>query len=232
MKLGEVRKFKIDKNIKKECGLPGQGVIEIEIKKEKAKFSRFQFTLVGNEKEAYLRCDDGYLTILKTEGKAEKCGIGRIFTDLCMREPKLHEKSSINQAFLKLEKYINMGEKRNVMEEKIEMVRQLKEWAASHCSRFMFLWMVAQPRTGAHVYFNSAIASGFTEMFMVTDFPKHNKELVFYPDDGPCEVKEIQGRYSDDGNMVDEDKKIDVGKWNWFFCKPKKSNDQSKCTIL
>ena len=71
MKTGEVRKFKIDKSIKKECGLPGEGVIEIEIKKEKAKFSRFQFTLVGNEKEAYLRCDDGYLTILKTEGKAE-----------------------------------------------------------------------------------------------------------------------------------------------------------------
>ena len=122
--------------------------------------------------------------------------------------------------------------KRNVMEEKIETVRQLKEWAASHCSRLMFLWMVAQPRTGAHVYFNSAIASGLTKMFMVTDFPQQDKELLFYPNNGPCEVKELQGRYSDDGNMVDEDKEIDVGKWNWFFCKPKKSNDQSKCTIL
>ena len=232
MKTGEIRKFKIDKNIKKECGLPGQGVIEIEIKKEKAKFSRFQFTLVGHEDEAFLHFDDGYLTILKTEGKAEKCGIGRIFTDLCMREPNFHKKSSMNQAFFQLKKYIKIGEKRNGFEEKTEMVTKLKDWAASHCSRFMFLRMIAKPRTGAHVYFNSAIASGFTEMFMVTDFPRNNKELLFYPNDGPCEVKEIQGRYSDDGNMVDEDKKTDVGKWNWFFCKPKKPNDMPKCTIL
>ena len=35
MQIGEVRKFKIDKNKKKSCGLPGVGVIEIEIKKEK-----------------------------------------------------------------------------------------------------------------------------------------------------------------------------------------------------
>ena len=118
------------------------------------------------------------------------------------------------------------------MEEKIDTVRQLKEWAASHCSRLMFLWMIAQPRTGAHVYFNSAIASGLTKLFMVTDFPQQDKELSFYPNDGPCEVKEIQGRYSDDGNMVDEDKKTDVGNWNWFFCKPKKPNDMPKCTIL
>ena len=104
MKTGEVRKFKIDKSIKKECGLPGEGVIEIEIKKEKARFSRYQYTLVGYEKEAYLHCDDGYLSILKTMGRAEKCGIGRIFTDLCMREPNFHKKSSMNKAFLQLKK--------------------------------------------------------------------------------------------------------------------------------
>ena len=52
MKTGEVRKFKIDKTIKDECGLPGQGEIEIEIKKEKARFSRYQYTvfLIPSEK--------------------------------------------------------------------------------------------------------------------------------------------------------------------------------------
>ena len=106
MELGEVRKFRIDKNKKKDCKLQPskQGIIEIEIKKEKERrgLSKFIYKLVTCEKEgtscfdflpkeAFLLCDYGHVLLLETIGKAEKCGIGRIFTELCMNEKNLHK---------------------------------------------------------------------------------------------------------------------------------------------
>ena len=232
MQIGEVRKFKIDKSKKKSCGLPGEGVIEIEIKKEKGILTEFSYEMVGNEKEAFLKCDPGYLTKLNTKGKAENCGIGRIFTELCMNEKDIHittdQDSNENSAIEKIENYILNHEEILTNKDKIKNLRQLKKWSLSNCSKLIYLWMTADPRTGAHVYFNSAISSGFTELFMIS----HNGELSFYPDDGPCAVKNLQERYSDDGYMIEGDKKNDVGDWNWFFCQPKDPKNQPKCTIL
>ena len=117
MELDEVRKFKIDKNKKKNCQLQPskQGIIEIEIKKEKEREgpSKFIYKLVGSDylpKEAFLKCDYGFVKYLKTRGKAEKCGIGRIFTELCMNEKNLHQTSYLgtnkNLAIQKLDGYI------------------------------------------------------------------------------------------------------------------------------
>ena len=70
MKMGEIRKFKIDKNKKKECRLPGNGIVEIEIKKEESNVAEFALEMVNNEGEAYLQCDYGYIAQVRTEGKA------------------------------------------------------------------------------------------------------------------------------------------------------------------
>ena len=236
MKMDEVRKFKIDKNKKKECKLPGEGVIEVEIKKQKTKHANFEFILVKKsflEKEVNLLCDDGYIVKLSTRGKAENCGIGRIFTELCMNEKKLHKTKNTakNKAIREIEKYIEYSEERLLDEEIVKKLRNLKDWSTSYCSKLMYLTMIADPKSGAHVYFKSAIASGFTEMFMLSDV-LFEEELEFYPNEGPCAVKELQGRYSDDGYMVDGNKNTDVVGWNWFFCLPKKPDTTEKCTIL
>ena len=90
--------------------------------------------------------------------------------------------------------------------------------------------MNSDPRTGAHVYFNSAVASGFTEMFMMSEL--WHEDFKFYPNEGPCPVNELQTKYSKDGNIVENDKKILVWGWNWFFCHPTKPEKPKKCTIL
>ena len=86
--------------------------------------------------------------------------------------------------------------------------------------------------SGAHVYFNSAVASGFTEMFMMSDFHLDKNLEDTYPKEGPCAVKTLQERYSDDRTMLDGEEKTSVGGWNWFFCLPKIPNNNPKCTIL
>ena len=65
--MGEIRKFKIDKNKKKECRLPGEGIIEIEIKKEESNVAKFALEMVNNEGEAYLQCDYGYIAQVRTK---------------------------------------------------------------------------------------------------------------------------------------------------------------------
>ena len=241
MKMGEIRKFKIDKNKKKECRLPGKGIIEIEIKKEESNVAEFALEMVSNEGEAYLQCDYGYIAQVRTEGIAEKCGIARIFTELCMNEKKIHKTKDVanNKAIIQMEEYLQVCQKRESCkenDEQLKKLRDLKEWATTHCSKFIYLIMTAKG-SGAHVYFNSAVASGFTEMFMMSDFTdeelanRDNLEDI-YPKEGPCAVKTLQERYSDDRTMLDGDEKTSVGDWNWFFCHPKKPSNNPKCTIL
>ena len=250
MEIGEVRKFKIDKNKKKECKLQPskQGIIEIEIKKEKNKNpgnledpTKFIYKLVGPEnlsEEAFLKCDYGHVYFLKTKGKAEKCGIGRIFTELCMNEKNLHKTTYVgenkNLAIGRLDKFIKDSNNRPDYKLLVKHVKLLKKWSKSQCSELIYLLMAADPPSNAHVYFNSAMASGFTEMFMTTEPLDDNDldELDFYPLAGPCSTKNLQDRYSDDGDMVDGNTRKDVVGWNWFFCKPKEPTVLNKCTIL
>ena len=245
MELDEVRKFKIDKNKKKECKLQPskQGIIEIEIKKEKEREgpSKFIYKLVGSDylpKEAFLKCDYGYVEFLKTKGKAEKCGIGKIFTELCMNEKNLHQTShsgtNKNLGIQKLNDYIKDSKDKPKFAKERKQLKAFKKWSKSHCSEIIYLEMTANPPSNAHVYFNSAKASGFTEMFMITEPLDGNDldELDFYPLEGPCSTKNLQDRYSNDGIMVEGNTRKDVVGWNWFFCKPKEPTEQNKCTIL
>ena len=87
-----------------------------------------------------------------------------------------------------------------------------------------------------YLYFSAAKASGFTEMFMVSQKLKDVEEGAqndnFYPKEGPCPVETLSGKYTEDGcNMVDGDEKTSVWGMNWFFCDPKQEIDK-KCTIL
>ena len=239
MELDEVRKFKIDKNKKKECKLQPskQGIIEIEIKKEieLGGPSKFIYELIGSDslpKEAFLKCDYGYVEFLSTRGKAEKCGIGRIFTELCMNEKNLHQTSYLgtnkNLAIQKLDDYIKDSKDKPNFAKEREQLKAFKKWSKSHCSEIIYLEMTSNPASKAHVYFNSAMASGFTEMFMISGLI----DFDFYPDEGSCSTKTLQDRYNDDGFMVEGNEMTHVVGWNWFFCKPKNPEEQNKCTIL
>ena len=230
MKEGETRKFQIDKNKKEDCKLPGQGVIDIEITKEQSPDYAFTFKMIGMMDKVFIHCDDGYIPKLNTKGIAENCGIGKILTQLCLNEETVHnvESKETNIALLELKKY----RKKRTGERK--KLAKLKKWIPSHCSKLLFLSMCSKPHSRAHVYFNSAIASGFTEMFMIKDDVKLGGKIRFYPNEGICSVKNLKDRYSDDGDMVELDglKKTNVWGWNWFFCLPKEEETQQKCTIL
>jgi len=87
--------------------------------------------------------------------------------------------------------------------------------------------MTANPKTGAHVYFNSAIEAGWTEMFV-----KIGKWEKLYPNEGPFSVAELKKRYTAEGNMVDGSEVVKVYHEHWYFCLPKTPANAEKCTIL
>ena len=106
---GETRKFQIDKTKKKNCKLPGQDVIDIEITKEQSPYPGdvFIFKMVGMMDEVFIECNDGYITELKTKGIAENCGIGKILTQLCLSEETIHnvKGNEKDNALLELKKF-------------------------------------------------------------------------------------------------------------------------------
>jgi len=238
MRVEETRKFKIDKSIKKDCGLPGEGIIEIEIKKEKSIVFASTFRMVKPDlgsRVAFIHCNKGYVALVKAQGKAESCGIAKILMQLCINEEGFHNVASNykNEAVILMGKYVQECLKKEscmANDQQLKKIRNLENWITSHCSKLVYLEMESDPKTGAHVYFNSAVASGFPEMFMIN--PIWNEDLKFYPNEGPCPVKELQKKYSNDGNMVDDDEKTMVWGWNWFFCQPKTITIPTKCTIL
>ena len=238
MRVGETRIFKIDKTKKKDCGLPGKGIVEIEIKKEQSIVFASTFRMVKPDlgtRVAFIHCNKGFIPLVKAQGKAENCGIARILMQLCINEEGFHNvaNNDENEAVRQMGKYVEeclKEESCTASDQQLKKIRNLEEWITSRCSKLMYLEMEADPKTGAHVYFNSAVASGFTEMFMISQL--WYEDFKFYPNEGPCHVKELQNKYSNDGNMVDEDEKTMVWGWNWFFCQPNKPTITKKCTIL
>ena len=229
---GETRKFQIDKTKKKDCKLPGEGVIDIEIIKEQSPHYAYTFKMVGMMNTVFIHCDDGYIPRLNTKGKAENCGIGKILTQLCLSEETIHnvESNEKNNALLEIKRYKEEPQS----EAKRKQLLKLEKWISSHCSKLYYLSMCSDPRSKGHVYFSTAIASGFTEMFMIRDNLKPGGKLKFYPNEGPCAIKNLKDRYSDDGNMAEGNglKKTMVWGKVWYFCLPKKQETQLKCTIL
>ena len=75
---------------------------------------------------------------------------------------------------------------------------------------------------------NSALSSGFTDMFI-----KINSRGI-YPETGPCSVKILKELYAknNDGTIDDGNGKVMVHGKQWFFCHPKVPTCSSKCIIL
>ena len=84
--------------------------------------------------------------------------------------------------------------------------------------------MIADPKTGAYVYFNSAIESDYSQMLI-----KINHEEA-YPKEGFCSVTTLKEQYNGEGEMVNGDSKVDVFRHDWFFCLPTPSATKNECT--
>ena len=230
LKEGEIRSFVIEKDKKPECNLPAKdGKIEIKIKKHDNKREPVDdFVLfmvqddndVFNDKnpiaETYVKYNEGYVSNLRVNVNAQECGIGKILMILCFNEDETHKVTNNpkNMAAKKLE----TNTKIKLLEPKAD---RLKQWAMSNCNKLLYLIMAVDEESTAYVYFNSAIESGYTEMFIQQ---LENKD-GFYPkksDHSPTSV--LKEQYTDDGCMEEgdgeDDEECNVYGGSWFFCQP------------
>ena len=232
MKNGEKRTFELDLSKKPNCGLSGSGkAVTISITKDKTQKDpkEYKFSMSEYEYSVYIVCRAGYVPDLAAGGIAEDCGIGKILMQLCLNEKKLHKISNknknnaMNQIRLELQgcKIDNTCNEPN-----IKKIERLEVWVESKCSKILYLDMSSSPMTKAYVYFNSALASGFTDMFIRIG----TRDI--YPKEGPCSTQTLKERYTDEGTMVDGDDEIIVHGRAWFFCLPKLPSSNRKCTIL
>ena len=213
MKTGETRKFKIDKKSKPNCKL---NTDEISIKKIKSGKEKTH-EVVGHEKYGYIDCYPGFVSGLQLDRQLENCGIGKILMRLCFAETSIHntEKGEENRAM------------KNILNDGSKKFPELANWVSSTCSKILFMTMRADPKTGAYVYFNSAIEAGWTEMFV-----KIGAWKKLYPNEGPCSVETLKKRYNAEGNMVDGSDVVNVWGEHWYFCLPKIPAVAAMCTIL
>ena len=225
MEIDQTRTFKVDKKKKKNCQLPTD---EIKIKKRLRARNQYSFIMVepSPNSGAYVVCMSGFVSQLLVPANAKECGIGNFLMQLCFNEGTIHnvENNNENRALTKL---------RYEWESKsIPMAEEMEKWVRSKCDKILHLKMAADPASAAHLYFNSAKDSGYTEMFIAL-------QKEFYPTEGPCSVMTLKERYTADGYMIDDDgtevrilgnNKVKVHGRYWFFCKPKTPTLHVKCT--
>ena len=227
MKLGETRKLEINRKNKPNCRLLKD---EIMVRKEKedimGEYRIKMVDYVESFADAYIIFSPGEIGMLSVLGDARECGIGKMLMQLCFNEEKIHhiKDNDKNEALIMIKSY------------SIEFPEgeEMEKWVTSKCEKLLYLLMSAKPPSAARVYFNSAIDSKFTEMFIAL-------KDEFYPKEGPCSVEALKERYTDDGYMKDNagskarlvlNDKVMVKGQNWFFCKPKIPTSHVKCTNL
>ena len=147
MQVGETRTFEIDKNKKKDCKLPGKGVVEIDVKKEESKPFAFTFRAYLKQKPlpweaGFIYCDYGYVALLKTQ-EYQNCGIGKILTQLCLNEEEIHKAvgNEKNGALIQMETYIKECEKKESCKKndrRLKKLKDLQELIRSHCSKLIW----------------------------------------------------------------------------------------------
>merc|ERR1712018_467112 len=98
------------------------------------------------------------------------------------------------------------------------------------CSKILYLLMVAKPRDRAGLYFKSAKASGYNQMFI--NIVDKKGSPTTYPEKGPCCVDDLKKRYDGNGYMANGGQKVHVAEANWVFCLPKKPPGSKCCTIM
>ena len=226
---GEIRSFAIEKAKKPNCKLPSKdGKIEIKIKKHDNKvepLDDFVLFMVQNDndvfnnknplEETYVKYNEGYVSNLGVNVNARECGIGKILMILCFNEEDTHKVP--NNPKNKATKKLDTNTKIQLLQPKAS---RLKEWGMSKCLKLLYLDMAVDEENTAFVYFNSAIESSYTEMFIQQ---LENKD-GFYPkksDYSPTSV--MKSQYTEDGCMKEGDGADDtcnVYGGAWFFCQP------------
>ena len=206
----DVRTFQIDKSRKIYCGLsPKQentNIIEIQIRKIGLDMNNCkdcsQFQMVGEESDVYLACRPGNYHV-NIQGTASGCGISKIFIQLCLNEPKIHEVQYIaNQA----------------------MNFQGTDWVRAHCKKIVYLDNLNKPSNLVSLYLEATILS----QFKLTFIKLLDSSLQMYPINDVYKTKDLLKRYYGMGGMVNYDKVINDQGRQWFFCYPCEGN---KCTI-
>ena len=230
LKGGEIRSFVIEQAKKPNCELPSKdGKIEIKIKKHDNKrepFDDFVLFMVQNDKdvfndknslaETYVKYNEGFVSNLRVNVNAQECGIGKILMILCFNEEETHKVPNNPK---------NIATKKLETNTKIQLLQpkasKLKQWAMSKCLKLVYLTMAVEEENTAFVYFNSAIESGYTEMFIQQ---LENKD-GFYPKKSDyCPTNVLKNQYTEDGCMAEgdgvDDEACDVYGGAWFFCQP------------
>ena len=228
MKVGETRKFRIDKT-KPNCQFPNT---EITVKKSTRTAFR-GFEVVDYEEDAHVWCTPGFVHQLSAKKLTEHCGIGKILMNLCFNEKDIHNVagSKDNQGWSLFQGWIEDCRDKKECKEHDHYGRlvKLEKWVKSECSKLVGLFMAAKPKSRAHVYFKSALESHFSEIFIKTELDE------MYPRDDCRSVEVAQDRYTEDGKIVykfnDVRVTMDVYRKLWLFCMPKKKTILEKCKI-
>ena len=225
MKTGETRTFQVEKSenpfsefphcrLVTNAATPNTVTFTIEKVKDVPDMPKTfrRFIALNPRGRNYGQADwlPGYLERIDVEHNAQGCGLGQILTRLGMNEFGIHQ----------------VNNKENVALDSLDFFKpnfdEIKKWAKSSCIKLFLMEMDIRPRDRAGLFFNSAIASGFTEMFIIRETDDGNPTL--YPTSGAfgCSVESLQSKYDGNGNMVDGEQRIGVHgqDMQWFFCYP------------
>ena len=203
-----MRKVALDRDNKPNCQLPKE-TKEITMIKTASTEGNNKWTIGVAEldNQAYISCWPGEVDQVYTKGIAAGCGIGKILMMLCLNEESIHNVENIEE---------------NEAIKDIADVESLKKWVNSECSKLVFLIMAAEPKSAAHMYFNSAMEIGYTKMFIeISPVPGAKK---YYPQNIPGSVQDLKKLYTvvdNFGYIVDGEKKVPAWGKSWFFCFPK-----------
>ena len=176
---------------------------------------------------AYIQCLPGYVQYLHTKGPTEGCGIGKMLMRLCLNEENIHNvaNNGENRAMKDIRTSVEACKKDESCKgtDNEKQLIKMEKWAGAECSKMVTLFMMTDEKDDAHVYFKSALESGFSQMFIMLS------PVKMYPTVGHCSVKTLQSQYVD-GDIVNGESKEYVWGRDWFFCFPKTPMTQSKCT--
>ena len=176
-----------------------------------------KFEVVHHEKDAYVLCSPGYVHYLSAKGKTTDCGIGKILMKLCLNEENMHNvENKENEAITDIQDWIDDCKREKSCKDHEDKLIKLQKWVNTECSKIVGMHMSSDPKTKAYVYFNSALESHFSKMFI--QIGVHD----MYPKDDCRSVLVLKDRYNGNGEMVNGNDKVSVYLENWFFCKPKR----------
>ena len=209
MKYDEIQSIKVDV-AKKECKLkPGEYYIKKDVRTllpgKAFFFASKHKEFVPNDDAnpldwinqfknqiGFAMCSNGWIDAVRVKDEkdldARNCGMSTVFTTLCMIDSELHmlPNSKIDSEFT--------GD--------FHTAKTIKKG----CRKFIGLYMVADPLTGAYGYFNAAMKNGYNKLLIKTD-----KEKYQWMDTEKAK-KCYDDKTSKIGNGITGYEK------NWWFC--------------